>query len=1162
MIMIRRIAILLIALVLSLVIWWIGPLVYIASFRPLATVMVRATLITLIAIWALWPWVAGSLAWLLRQSRGTGKPLDQGRQRDRVSGRFYDAMRALKHTGLVECRSFWQRCCYLFFRRYRNDKPWIMVLGPSGSGKTSLITESGQRFQLSEQYGLRHTADVGPTLDANWWLTDKAVFIDTAGEWLQLNGLSEEASRAQRRIYALIRRFRRHPAIDGVILCLDSAWLLNASLTERKSMTDALCARVQEMASFFRHDIKVYLALNNIDALPGGEEFLAVMDDDLLSQGVGFAMTTTREGQIDYIGSDAAYSDLLMSISHYVHSQLHRVDTAEQRRQLLFFTESLGNLRKPLFSLLEQVFPQLPVGHSGCLRHVWFGSTRVFEGNLWMGEDVDIRSTGKLYGAMFNSAIAERGVLNHRALSWRHRAGLLLRYAMVIVLLAGTVNVLASRYFWEEDYIAYITARFNETKRMVREIPATNRVSDDLVSAYEQLGYMAARQENSDSPLGNPYFEHSLINREAEQTYRRHLFKFFWPALERYIIEELQRDISTNKQTDIYDTLKIYLMMAKPEYRSATELENWFALRWHLFAPQGYSDHDKRVFRQHLAAVFSDTLRGEAPVTKLRADLVRFARVKAMSIPIHTRVLRDLESRVPATIENVSLASAAGANVSLVMRRKGTAVVTDMAVPAFYTLNSYRHIFNPLLDAAVEKMVKEEAWVLQDSDGGRDNLNSQGFRQKLTDDVRKFYLLEYAEHWEAFLKDIRVRPISSLDDAALLARQFSAPSSPLSNLLRFITRQTSLTSSEDEGAVSGWLNKRHESMQRRVLQRMGSDDPSMNHYPFRIVPEKELEHRFDAVRRLGRQLTPDSGENTDTLSRQFEEIYSQLSTLALTLRAGEVQPQNTIGTLRIAAAQQPEPVRGIMQDLLDVGNTQREQLSRQNLNNSAQTFVAAICRDNIGKQYPFDRRARNEIGIGDFARIFSPSGAMKRYFDQHILPYVDDTGGTLRVRNESRGLLSVGTLRSFENAKSISETFFNQGGDQVAFALYLRPLSLSPNIVEAVLDIDGQVIRYSHGNMQPINVLWPGKNGGAYVRLSFKDVNGRIESVNFNGPWALFRLYDMSNPVPLDRDRQELTMGISSMNGLFKMELRSTLNDFPLWSKALRHFPCPGIKNK
>lgn len=1162
MIMMRRVAILLIAVVLSLVIWWIGPLVYIASLRPLATVAVRCTLIALIAIWALWPWVAGVAAWLLRQSRGSGKPLYQSRQRDRVTSRFYDAMRALKYIRLAEYKSIWQRCRCRFFRRYRNDKPWFLVLGPSGSGKTSLITESGQRFQLSEQYGLRHTADVGPTRDANWWLTDKAVFIDTAGEWLQLNGLSEEASRAQRRLYALIRRFRRHPAIDGAILCLDSAWLLNASLTERKSMTDALCARVQELASFFRHDITVYLALNNIDALPGGEAFLTAMNDDLLSQGMGFAMSMTREGQIDYMGSDAAYSDLLMRISHYVHSQLHSVDSAEQRRQLLFFTESLGNLRKPLFSLLEQVFPQLPVGYSGCLRHVWFGSTRLLEGNLWMGEGADIRATGILYGAMLNGAVRERGVLNQRTLPWRHRAGLLLRYAMVIVLLAGAVNVLASRYFWEEDYIAYITARFNETKRMVLEIPATNRVSDDLVSAYEQLGYMAARQGNSDSPVPNPYFEHSLINREAEQTYRRHLFKFFWPALERYIIEELQRDISTNNQMDVYDTLKIYLMMAKPEYRSAAELANWFALRWHHFAPQGYSDLDKRLFRQHLAAVFSDTLRGEAPVTELRGDLVRFARVKAMAIPIHTRVLRDLQSRVPATIENVSLASAAGANVSLMMRRKGTAVVTDMAVPAFYTLNSYRHVFNPLLDAAVEKMVKEEAWVLQDSDGGRDNLNAQGFRQKLTDDVRKFYLLEYAEHWEAFLKDIRVRPISSLDDAALLARQFSAPASPLSNLLRFITRQTSLTNVDEGRAVSGWLNKSHDSLQRTVLQTVGSDGQALNHNPFRIVPEKELEHRFDAVRRLGRQLTPDSGEYADTLARQFEEIYSQLSTLALALRAGQVQPQNTIGTLRIAAAQQPEPVREIMQDLLDVGNTQREQLSRQNLNNSAQTFVTAICRNNIGKQYPFDRHARNEIGIGDFARIFSPSGVLKRYFDQHILPYVDDTGGTLRVRSESRGLLSAGTLRSFEDAKSISETFFSRGGDQVGFALYLRPLSLSPNIVEAVLDIDGQIIRYSHGNTQPVNVQWPGKNGGAYVRLSFKDVNGRIESVNFNGPWALFRLYDMSNPLPLDRDRQELTMGISSMNGLFKMELRSTLNDFPLWSKALKRFSCPGIKNK
>lgn len=91
------------------------------------------------------------------------------------------------------------------------------------------------------------------------------------------------------------------------------------------------------------------------------------------------------------------------------------------------------------------------------------------------------------------------------------------RYVLVLVLLAVSFNLLAMRYLWESDYISYIAARFDETKRIVREIPVTNRVSDDVIAAYEQLGYMNAQLGGEVSPVPNPYFEHKLINSAAQR---------------------------------------------------------------------------------------------------------------------------------------------------------------------------------------------------------------------------------------------------------------------------------------------------------------------------------------------------------------------------------------------------------------------------------------------------------------------------------------------------------------------------------------------------------------------------------------------------------------------------------------------------------------------
>ena len=67
--MIRRSFILVIALLLCAVVWWIGPLIAIGTYRPLLSVWVRGIIIALILCWALWPFVATFLSRVFRHAR-------------------------------------------------------------------------------------------------------------------------------------------------------------------------------------------------------------------------------------------------------------------------------------------------------------------------------------------------------------------------------------------------------------------------------------------------------------------------------------------------------------------------------------------------------------------------------------------------------------------------------------------------------------------------------------------------------------------------------------------------------------------------------------------------------------------------------------------------------------------------------------------------------------------------------------------------------------------------------------------------------------------------------------------------------------------------------------------------------------------------------------
>lgn len=1163
--MIRRFLILIIALVICYAVWWIGPLIAIGSFFPLGGELVRKIIIVVILCWALWPFVAVFISWIFRYARAPlPKRKKKTRQLDRVSARFYDALHTLQLVSLSGKKlSRWARWQQKRKKQYIDEKPWFLVMGPPGSGKTSLIYESGEHFLLSEQYGLAKTNDIGPTQDCNWWLTERAVYIDTAGEWVLLHGQSEEAGEARQTLFSMIRKHRRYPGIDGVILCLDAAMLLQASLIERKSLADTLRVRVLEVASQFHSDIAVYLMLNNLDKLPGGETFLVMMSDDLLSEGLGLTMARSPEGHNDFAADESNYQALLLRISRYVLEILHNAPDEESRHQLMLFTESLGALQKPLFALLEQVFPAAPIGYSGCLRQLWLGSTQPMKSweALYYPQSQDIyedRPTGGVYYPALSQAITERGVLHATgAVPLRTKLFAAGRYTGVALALLVLSFLLTVRYFWEFDYISYATARFEETKRIVRDIPLTSQINDDLVAAYEQLGYISTQFLESSPPLLTPYFEHKLLSKAMLETYHRHLYKIFWPAVEHYVAHELSKDtMSFSDDGDVYDTLKLYMMLGHPAHRDASALENWFMHRWSNFAPQGYTENDRKLFRYHLAELFSDTSE-QAPRAKLDPELVRLARVKAMKIPIHVRVVRRIQDKpLPPRIENITLSDAGGPSVALMLRRKSQSTVTDTAIPGFYTRASYHDVFLPQLQRESQEMISEESWVLSDVRAERGEVELLATAQKLSDEARKYYLMEYANQWETFLRDIRVRPISDLDDAALLARQFSDPSSPLANLVRFAARETTLTG-ENEGGVVSWFGQQREMLTK--TRRSLLDEVTGERSRFRLTPEKSVADRFEQLRRLGYHLQQaPAGSSTDPLGSAFEQIYSQLITLSTSLRAGQILPQNSdFNRLQIDTARQPEPVRSVMLDLLSMGQTQSLAQSKENLSKGASSIASDLCRSAVKGRYPFNRSAREETGIGDFSRMFARGGAMQTFFDENLAPYVDTNASRWRVKPESTGVVPASTLSSFENAALIRDTFFDASG-RLSMEMILRPMSLSPSILEAVMDVDGQIITYSHGYSQPVRVTWPGPKGGVYIRITFKTQDGAMRTVSFDGPWAIFRMYDASNPVRSSSNSRELTIAMNAVSGFFKVELSSTMKDYPLWSRALNQFSCPG----
>ncbi len=58
--------------------------------------------------------------------------------------------------------------------------PWYVIIGPPGSGKTTAIRSSGLKFPFGKSSAVR---GVGGTRNCDWWMTNDAILLDTAGRW-------------------------------------------------------------------------------------------------------------------------------------------------------------------------------------------------------------------------------------------------------------------------------------------------------------------------------------------------------------------------------------------------------------------------------------------------------------------------------------------------------------------------------------------------------------------------------------------------------------------------------------------------------------------------------------------------------------------------------------------------------------------------------------------------------------------------------------------------------------------------------------------------------------------------------------------------------------------------------------------------------------------
>ena len=1109
----------------ALLVWYGGPLLAIADVRPLETQAAR--LVVLLAAAVAFA-VAGPLRqWQLRRRNAAlVDVLQPPAGAATLAPRFQQALNLLRDgvetSGGPSWLRWWRR------RQQLVRLPWYLFIGAPGAGKTTALLNSGLRFPLADKLGTAPVRGVAGTRQCDWWFTQQAVFIDTAGRYTTQDSDAAADAREWRSFLGLLRKHRPRQPVNGVLVTVSVPDLL-AGGAELARQCAAVNARLQELRAELGLLLPVYLLVTKADLLAGFTEFFDVLDGEQRAQVWGTTLAYADGKNVrgparpepDALGADLQV--LVERVQALTLGRLQQESAPVRRSPIYHFSAQLEALLPALTDFAQKALAQADQPPRQPLRGVYL-SSGTQEGNpidrvlgaIARQHGVPTRALPRPDGkgkAYFLNRLLQGVVIQEAELAGDNVQRLqrlrLLWGAAAGVVAAGMLALIGAwlvSYGNNRAHIAGVGQRVQQLAQQAAGVPVPMAASATASEQAAAPGLSAApastlpnvqpststrwlplyevlrdlpRQDGTDADAAPPgqgfgLFQGARLARTAQQTYHRVLANTLAPVLADRLATELRQAEADPGLR--YQTLKTYLMLLQPDRLDRATVRAWAAQSF-ARGPDAPVDAAQRdEWLRHVDALlernaFQDAVTVDEPA-------VQSARKALTAVPLPrrvlTRLLRDAAAEPPRRLD-----AWLGPGFPLLFDpRAGKAAPAPLN--PLYTREGFTTRVLPRLDATVLQLGDEETWVLgtgpvvKRGEAARaEPLRSDAAaRAALSADVVKLYAAAYADQWQAALDAWQLHRPADADALARLNTQLAAADSPLRKLLELARTELRLIDvAPDPG-------------DKQTTQ------PGADPHPLTKPADAVLEQRFAALRAYA------GGPGPAAIDRVLAAVSR------FTLSAGtDASGAQVAQALQQEAASAPVPFNGIWATLAEALLAAQQNALRQGLA-ARLDDLASQCRSLTANRYPFTPAAvQNDVSLADFARLFGHDGVLDVFFRKELQPHVDTRSRPWRYR-EGEAVAGDALLRTFERVEDIRRLFFTPGSPMPRLQFSLRPIEMDEALEEFSIDIDGQPLRYENGPRVQRNFTWPGPAGAQRVTLRARGLPGE----SHEGPWTLLRV--------------------------------------------------------
>lgn len=1038
--------------------------------------------------------------------------------------------------------------------------PWYMFVGPPGAGKTTAIRNSGLHFPMGDS-GVR---GIGGTRNCDWFFSDEAVLLDTAGRYMT----DKEDEEEWHAFLDMLKNRRAGRPINGVIVGISVEELVDVPPEDIERHADNIRRRISELVERLEVRFPVYLVFTKCDLLQGFVEFYG---DQPQSEREKVWGATLEEEQRRTASPRSLFEEefdrLYQALVGMRSERLSQSMSAEKRRHIYAFPLEFSSVREPLSRFVDQLFRENPYQETPEFRGFYFTSgtqegtpidrvldsfsSEVGVGAEPNGETDEGRSKSYFISNLFRDVIIPDQYRVSKT-SRSARRGRLMRWGTGI----ASAVVLGLFGLFAGQAVVQSKATLDRVQDVAKDAAAVdwNREPDvqDL-ETLDQLRTEIANIEryNEDPPLLRWGFHRGEeVIGPARKLFGQKMRPFIRNQFQT-IEQELRgaRSISgslpQDKRLALRETLRAYLLLSE----EATRLE---------------SSREQRFLRNYLTSVATqqrDTVvtaqmqeRSGQVEAQIRRFVAQMGRQSVQSFEARSALVRDVRRMIyrKPTVENLySEIKQEGTNslqpirLSDILQKSGQATLfaTRPRVSGFFTKQGWNSYVKQRINEAAEDP-GEGDWVL----GERSAFSSEALQEtdQIVQELRNRYFRDYTSAWKQFLRTVEYRSFGHVGETARALRQLGDPfSSPVLYVLARVAQETQFASSMASQAQDQLSEEVKTRAQAKIRQRTRSSGGlgSTNEETPTVHP---VTRHFMGLHRLEASKAA-SGDASSNLTRSLKaigrvgDVLQQVHStpekameVAVKVLDGGGDLRSGLSTIRNNLMQIDADARRQLFDktVLQAWDTVL-QVVQERLDRRWRESVFRAYEEDLKGRYPFatsiqDARYRfttstQDARLSDVKRFFHPQkGVVARFEKKNLAPLL--RGDQREPRTwEGRGIqLGERTRSFFESADQIGEQLFSGGDLHLRFELVPdlpRSSESAPTVSQVFIRVHGTAQTYEMGYQPTTTFTWPSDRG---ARLVLSTRNETLPPKQKEGAWAWFRLLEEAEVEPRTKNEYKL----------------------------------------